>query len=315
MAGLKESVFKWWIKSKTADEDKGLYASLDDLMAERHNVVYLRQNKSLLPSDRAGNVKSAFKGRGIEMEEIREYVPGDDVRDIDWRVTARKNAPYTKIYSEERDREIYVLLDLSSTMLFGTRKELKSVTAAKIAAVLGWMAQENKDRFGGVIFDGAESLTFKPQNNRTHLQAFFKKIAQISKTILKKQENSGSLKSPIRLLTQLIKSRAAVFVISDFNQFGDDERRALAALSKKSTVFCINVFDFLELAAPKPGEYMAEYLGKKLVFDSRPAAFRNEYQEYFLQKRQQIQDFCQRFGCRYLEVRTDIPLYKQIRMI
>lgn len=315
MAKLKEIALGWWAKNKPDDSGKGLYATLEELMAERRNVVYLHQKNSLLPSNRAGDVKSAFKGRGIEMEEIREYAPGDDVRDIDWRVTARKNAPYTKIYSEERDREIYVLLDLSSPMIFGTRKELKSVTAAKIAALLGWMAQENKDRFGAVIFNGEDSLMFKPQSNRAHLQAILKKISQTSRSMLDQRENNESLKLPIRRLTQMIKSRATVFVISDFNRFAEDERRTLAALSKKSAVFCVNVFDLLEQIAPKAGEYMAEYQGRSLVFDTRPSAFRQEYQNYFFEKRQQIRDFCQRFGCRYLEIRTDIPLFKQMRII
>lgn len=315
MAKLREIALGWWAKNKPDDSGKGLYATLEELMAERRNVVYLHQKNSLLPSDRAGNVKSAFKGRGIEMEEIREYAPGDDVRDIDWRVTARKNAPYTKIYSEERDREIYVLLDLSSPMIFGTRKELKSVTAAKITALLGWMAQENKDRFGAVIFNGEESLMFKPQSNRAHLQAILKKVSQTSHSMLDQRDNNESLKLPIRRLTQMIKSKATVFVISDFNRFAEDERRALAALSKKSTVFCVNVFDLLEQTAPKAGEYMAEYQGRSLVFDTRSSAFRQEYQNYFFEKRQQIRDFCQRFGCRYLEIRTDIPLFKQMRII
>ena len=124
----------------------------------------------------AGDVKSAFKGRGMELEEIRSYAYGDDVRDIDWRVTARKEQPFTKLYAEERDREIYVLLDLSPQMVFGTRHELKSVAAAKIAALLGWMSLENKDRFGCVVYDGQENLFFKPQNNRANMMIMLKKI-------------------------------------------------------------------------------------------------------------------------------------------
>ena len=148
----------------------GLFASLDELIEQRQYVAYLRQlGQSKTFSSMAGDVKSAFKGRGMELEEIRSYTYGDDVRDIDWRVTARKEQPFTKLYAEERDREIYALLDLSPQMVFGTRHELKSVAAAKISALLGWMSLENKDRFGCLVFDGAESLFFKPQNNRANI--------------------------------------------------------------------------------------------------------------------------------------------------
>lgn len=296
----------------------GLFASLDELMEQRKNLACLHQKSRLVPSDMAGEVKSAFKGRGIEMEEIREYTFGDDVRDIDWRVTARKKTPYTKVYAEERDREIYVLLDLSPSMVFGTKKELKSVTASKAAALVGWMAQENHDRFGAVIYDGGTIRTFKSQHNRAHLLAVLKKISETGQKILsfigKNSENNG-LSRPLQAMIKLIKSRAAVFVISDFHSFGEAEKKALAALSKKGQVFCLNVFDRLEEQAPKSGEYMVAENGRNLVFDSRPKAFRRAYHDYFAAKKNALCEFCRRFGCRYIELRTDTDIFRQLNFI
>lgn len=296
-------------------EAKGLFVSLEELMDERKNVAYLQQKSKLRYSTRAGDVKSAFKGRGIEMEEIRAYGFGDDVRDIDWRVTARKNQPYTKVYSEEKDREMYVLLDMSSSMVFGTKKELKSVTAGKVAAILGWLAQENKDRFGGVVFDGSQSLLFKPQHNRAHLLTILKKISDISLDILAKEKNIESIKKPIQLLTHKIKGHSTVFIISDFYNFGEEEKKAMAALAKKSQVFCFNIYDILEEIAPKAGEYMIENNGETLVFDSRSVQFRQEYQKFFNEKREKIISFCKSFNCRYIEIRTDILIFKQMKFI
>ena len=185
----------------------GLSASLEELMEQRKNLARLHQKSKLQPSDMAGEVRSAFKGRGIEMEEIREYTFGDDVRDIDWRVTARKKSPYTKVYAEEKDREIYVLLDLSPSMVFGTRKELKSVTASKAAALIGWMAQENRDRFGAVIYDGREIRTFKSRQNRAHLTAVLKKIAETGRKILSApadEEEGGGTARALQAMTKLI---------------------------------------------------------------------------------------------------------------
>lgn len=300
------------------NRENGLCASLEELMEQRRNLACLHQKSKLAPSDMAGEVRSAFKGRGIEMEEIREYTYGDDVRDIDWRVTARKKTPYTKVYAEERDREIFVLLDLSPSMVFGTKRELKSVTASKTAALIGWLAQENRDRFGAVIYDGREIRTFKSQHNRAHLLAVLKKIAETGRRILQPAKEEGepaSLVRPLKTATKLIKSRAAVFVISDFYRFGEMEQKALAALAGKGQVFCVDVFDRLEEKAPAGGEYMAENNGKTLVFDSRPKIFKREYQAYFAGRREKVRDFCRKFNCRYMEIRTDADSFRQIKFI
>ena len=307
----------WFVRHK--EKNAGLSVSLQELMEERKNLNRLHQKTKLVSSDMAGEVRSAFKGRGIEMEEIREYTFGDDVRDIDWRVTARKKTPYTKVYAEEKDREIYVLLDLSPSMVFGTKKELKSVTASKIAALIGWMAQENRDRFGAIIYDGEKLNMFKSQQNRAHLLAVLKKICETGHKILsdikqsKPSENGFSY--PLQALSKLIKSKAAVFIISDFAKFGDSEKKALAALAKKGQIFCINIFDILETKAPKSGEYMVEENGKTLVFDTHSKSFCKQYQECFTNKRKAVKLFCQNFGCRYMEVRTDDDIFTQLKFI
>ncbi len=304
----------WFHRHK--EKGNGLSVSLQELMEERKDLNRLHQKTKLVPSDMAGEVRSAFKGRGIEMEEIREYTFGDDVRDIDWRVTARKKTPYTKVYAEEKDREIYVLLDLSPSMVFGTQKELKSVTASKIAALIGWMAQENGDRFGAVIYDGEKLNTFKSQQNRAHLLAVLKKISEIGHKILTNYTQGKSMGAhPLQVMSKLIRSRAAVFIISDFKQFGDSEKKALSALAKKGQIFCINVFDTLETKAPKSGEYMVAEQGKTLVFDTRSKSFCRQYQKVFADKRQYLKTFCQNMGCHYIEVRNNEDILSQLKII
>ena len=294
----------------------GLFASLEELTEQRKYVAYLHQLSQVKTlSHMAGDVKSAFKGRGMELEEIRSYAYGDDVRDMDWRVTARKGQPFTKLYAEERDREIYVLLDLSPSMVFGTKNELKSVAAAKIAALLGWMSLENKDRFGCLIFDGEENLFFKPQNSKANMMVVLKKISEISKKILKRNAwPQNAQDKAVKLLQSNIKSQAVVFVVSDFSDFGEKIRRSLATLAKKARVYAINVFDVLEEMPPQAGEYMAENSGERLVFDTKSKYFQKEYKAYFKDKRAKINDFCKRFGIRYVEIRTDIPLHQQLKI-
>lgn len=298
-------------------DNSGLFVTLDELIEQRRYVAYLKALTSRLAvSNQAGDVKSAFKGRGVELEEVRGYTFGDDVRDIDWRITARKDMPYTKLYAEEKDREIYVLLDLSPYMVFGTRKELKSVAAAKIAGLLGWLALGNKDRFGCIIFDGKNNYVFKPKNHQGNLIAIFKKIAAVSQDVLRKMDEplTDGFAKTVKLLQQNIKTQATVFVVSDFNHFDDALKKAIAGMARRTKVFMVNVFDVLEENPPKGGEYMAADYGKRLVFNSDSKQFQKAYKAHFALKRHEAKQFALRFGCRYLEVRTDIELYKQLKV-
>ena len=164
---------------------------MDELVSLKKYLPYIRRRHNNITSYQAGDIRSAFKGRGMELEEVRAYGYGDDVRDIDWRVTARKGDVYTKVFAEEKDREVYAVLDLSPYMVFGTKKELKSVSAAKFAALLGWQSLLNKDRFGLILFDGKNSRFFKPQNNQRNLMAIFKAIADASMATLQESAETG----------------------------------------------------------------------------------------------------------------------------
>ncbi len=308
---------KFFNLTKSMPRESGLWAGVEELLELRRKTTYLRALSSKMTySSQSGEVKSAFKGRGVEMEEIRAYVPGDDVRDIDWRVTARKSNPYTKLYAEEKDREIYALLDLSPHMAFGTRNELKSVAAAKIAVLLGWLSLENKDRFGAVIFNGQENFLYKPQNRRPGMLTLVRKISDVTREILQRDfVQKTSFSKALQLLEMTIKNRATVFVVSDFADFDEETQKKLAVLAKKADVYVVNVFDVLEENAPKAGEYMVADGKKTLVFDSGSKSFVTEYKKYFAAKRLKVKDFCAKFGCRYMEVRTDIELYRQIKII
>ena len=297
-------------------EGNGLFVTLDELMKMRKYAVYHKENvRKKTFSQQVGDIKSAFKGRGIEMEEIRKYQFGDDVRDIDWRVTARKNNPYTKVYLEEKDREILVWLDLSQTMLFGSVYELKSVTAAKIAALLGWVAINNGDRFGCVIFDGEKSWVFKPKHDRAYLTVILKKIAEVSQYILKTNVNIEEEKvKSLKLIKESVKNKANLFVVTSFWEWEGLYLTELAMLAKLTKVFLINVFDRLEEKAPKQGQYMAEFNGDKIVFDSSVKEYRKKYAKYFEQKRKEKEDFCRKFGCSLTNFNVDMGFVNGLKI-
>lgn len=301
-------------KDKKQNDKTGLAVTVPELIEQQRYLPYLQQRQNFLTSAQAGNVKSAFKGRGIELEEVRAYNFGDDIRDIDWRITARKSEPFTKVYAEEKDRVINVLLDLSATMVFGTKKELKSVTASKIAALLGWLSVRNKDRFGILIFDGKNSYYFKPQSSVKNLMAIFNKIAEVGDDILN-NASSDDLSSALKTLKYHQKGQGTIFILSDFHNFGGEQFKNLAALAKNNKVYCVNIFDKLEENAPPKGDYAAVYKGEELVFSSASKAFSSDYQQYFAQNRENIRRNCQKFLCKYIEIRTYIPIFKQLRLM
>ena len=297
-------------KKKDYENGNGLYADLSELMAMRRYVPIMRNSRDKKASSvDSGGIRSAFRGRGIEMEEIREYQFGDDVRDIDWRVTARMNNPYTKIYTQERNREIYVWLDLSPIMLFGSHQELKSVTASKLAAFLGWMALDNKDRFGCVIFDGADSYVLKSGNDRAYIAAICKKISDIGRQSLNNMTNDkeARLKS-LKLLSRNAQRGAGIFIISSLMFWDDGYNRELTYLAKSNQLFLVNVFDNLEKESPPAGQYKAEFSGEKIVFDTSGRDYIQNYREYFADKNQQLHDFSKRIKAQIIDFSQNYSL-------
>lgn len=317
MSKLKKITSKL-IKPKTSSvSGNGLFVETVELMNMRKYATYLQQGKNKKTySNQVGDVKSAFKGRGVEMDEIREYQFGDDVRDIDWRVTARKEKPYTKLYIEERDREVYVWLDLSAIMLFGSNIELKSVTASKVAAFIGWIALNNKDRFGCVIFDGKKSWVFKPKNDRAYLGAIFNKISDVSKNILEQNQNSEDERvKSLKLLRTNVKNRANVFVISSFVYLGDEYNKIWTSLAKKTGLFMINVFDKLEEKAPLSGQYMVEYNGEKLLIDTSSKTYKKNYADYFSSKLKQKEIFCHKMSCNFINFSAGMSFIGDLKIL
>lgn len=305
-----------FLTTRHSDQENGtLSVRLKDLNAMRHYVPYLKDFNYNQSSLQSGNAKSSFKGRGMEFEEVRSYNYGDDVRDIDWRVTARRNEPYTKLYAEEKDREIFVWLDLSAAMRFGTKKELKSVTAAKTAALLGWFTLLNKDRFKIAIYDGNKTHILEALRNQDRLLSIFKKIEQISEQTLHQSNETVSLEKSLQLLQQRLRRRSILFLISSFNDMTENLQRQISHMAHGSELFIINIYDALEADAPPKGEYNVQYNHEKLKFINTGHDFALKYAQHFAQKRQKVRNFCAKFNCQYREIRTDLPIYSQLKPI
>ena len=205
-----------------------------------------------------GAYLSALRGRGMEYDESRPYQAGDDIRTLDWRVTARTGKPHTKLFREERERPVFVCCDLGKTMRFATQGSFKSVVAARAAALIAWKAQQSGDRIGGVVFDDQQHMELPPARGKAAVARLLKGL--VAHAAL--DNNASESDSPYLLnhallrLKRLAKPGSLIFVISDFRHLDFDAHNKdsgaslLANIARHNDTFALAVADPLELAAP-----------------------------------------------------------------
>ena len=225
----------------------------------------------------AGKYHSAFKGRGMAFSEVREYRVGDDVRDIDWNVTARSRQPHIKIYEEERELTMMLLIDVSGSRMFGTTEKLKKNTITGIAAVLAFSAAQNNGKVGCIFFSDRVEKFIPPKKGRAHVLMIIKELISFM------PENNGTdISEGLRYLTNILKKRSTAFVLSDFMDTADGRARfedALKIASGKHDMVGIRVYDRREQQLPDVGilELKDAETGEKVWVDTASRAVRDAY--------------------------------------
>ena len=220
----------------------------------------------------SGQYESVFKGRGIEFDEVREYQPGDEIRSIDWNVTARMGRPFIKKYVEERQLTVMILLDASGSSYFGTAKRLKSDLAAEISAVLAFAAIQNKDRVGLIIFTDRIEKYIPPRKGLAHV------LRVIREALYFKPKGKGTdIAGALRFLDGVTTRRAVTFIVSDF--FAKDFKKALSIANKRHDVVAVTITDPRETALPDIGlvELTDAETGSFFMLDTSNADLREKY--------------------------------------
>ena len=225
----------------------------------------------------AGHYHSAFKGRGMAFSEVREYRVGDDVRDIDWNVTARSRSPHIKVYEEERELTMMLLVDVSGSRMFGTADKLKKNIITEIAAVLAFSATENNDKVGCILFSDRIEKFIPPKKGRSHILMIIRELIEFVP-----QHGGTALSEPFRYLTNVLKKRCTAFVLSDFMEPEEDRKRfedALKIASGKHDIVGIRVYDRRDAELPDVGimEVQDAETGRKMWIDTSLAALRDHY--------------------------------------
>lgn len=289
-----------------------LYPEFDELLqlgyrASKVNLMS-RRNVHAIAS---GDHRSLFRGRGLEFEEVRAYVPGDDVRNIDWRVTARTGNPHLKLFTEERERSIIICTDVNYTMRFGTRGTFKSVQAARATALLGWAASREHNRIGGSFFGNVPSgkMFVDPSRSRRALWRILKQLCDQKDY----HDTPVMLEDHLRYLSKAVPSDALVFIISGFLTINAGLKKALSNLHRRADIVLIAVNDPADKFLPPVGHAMFKGTGgEALLVDTNDKKGRLSYEQHWTQNREELENIVFSLGLGYVPLQTSDDLYKSL---
>jgi uncharacterized protein (DUF58 family) len=256
----------------------------------------------------AGQYHSAFKGRGLAFSEVREYELGDDIRDIDWNVTARYSRPYVKVFEEERELTVMLLIDASGSKDFGTRGALKKDMTTEIAATLAFSAIQNNDKIGVIFFSDKIEKFIPPQKGKKHILYVIRELIDFHP--VNKKTNIGQV---LQYLTNAIKKRCTAFVISDFID-RNDYQHALTIANRKHDIVAIQVFDEREMEMPNVGLMKmkdAESERENWV-DTSSSKVRQAYQNWWTQRQTEMQNAFKKSRVDSISICTDEDYVKAL---
>ncbi len=255
----------------------------------------------------AGEYHSAFKGRGMEFSQVREYQPGDDSRFIDWNVSSRLGRLYVKQFVEERELTIILALDLSASLQFVSSAKSKKEIAAELSALIAFTALLNHDKVGLLLFSDRVELYLPPKKGRTHLLRLIRDIIEF-----KPQGRETSIRDALVYLTSLIKKKAVVFLISDF--LDENFETALKIASRKHDLIAIEIHDRREAALPERGDFHLRDLesGRDFRADFSDSAWRREFQKIRDGKSRERTELFRKYGIDHLAIHSDLDYEKPL---
>lgn len=289
----------------TAEPLSGIYPQADELIALR----FAARGLALKPQHPVGATtvglhRSRFRGRGVDYLESRYYQPGDDIRNMDWRVTARTGKAHTKLFQEERERPVLVVLDCGASMFFGTRQALKSVAAARLAACVAWAAVQRGDRIGAFGFAADMHQEMRPSGGRRgaltlirHLQKWLRPPASAADLARQASERDGAaLSLALQRLRHVTRPGSLIVIISDFYGIDADTRRHLSRLRSHNDVVACQVYDPIEKQPPPAGVYPISDGEHNGMLNARGQRARQRYQHFADTRFEQLQQVTRQLG-------------------
>lgn len=287
---------------------QGAYVSLDDLLGLRFAARELQMKpRKQSHSQMSGGVRTRFRGRGMEFEEVRHYQAGDDIRSIDWRVTARTQVPHTKLFREERERPVIIMLDQRSSMFFGGQHCFKSVVAAHAAALMGWAALDNNDRIGALVFNDLEERDIRPKRSRHTLLSVLQAIQGYNEQLQSPLPPANHIPLAQRLsdLRRIAKPGSAIVIISDFHDLDEACDEQLYKLARHGDVSLLNVSDPLEIHLPDNLRLTVSDGQRRRTIDTSNRMFNHSFEQNFSSHMQHLHSLAGQLALPLLNIRTD----------
>lgn len=292
----------------------GVNLTLDELLYYKQQCVkWLPPAKSLW-SQMLGQHQSRQLGRGMDFSEVRQYQAGDDIRAIDWRVTARTGKPHTKLFSEEREKPIVLYLDLSASMMFGSQLMLKSVLMSHMASLIAWLSVARQDRVGAIIDTGDQIIEFKPIGRNKGALAIAQGLVQFHNQQLTQPSNSrDSMNIGLHTLARMCPKGSEIVLLSDFIRLDSESQLLLRRLGQHNRVRLVQIFDPLERG-------ITNYRGTEQVSDKNTTRWldfsstktRNGIESVFSQQQQQLTQLAHSLGMSFSALSSDVALSQQL---
>lgn len=248
----------------------------------------------------SGEYHSAFKGRGMAFSEVREYAVGDEIRTIDWNVTARFNEPFVKVFEEERELTVMLLVDVSASEMFGTRNQIKRETITELCAVLAFSAVSNNDRIGLIMFSDEIEMFIPPKKGKSHILRLIRELINYEP-----KSTGTNISEALKYFSKMVKKKSIAFVLSDF--IADDFSDAIKITSRKHDVVALKVRDKAETDIPNIGVAQFKDLetGEASWVNTSSKRVRNKYREAAHEKDEAIRQLFRRSKTDYAEIYTD----------
>lgn len=254
-----------------------------------------------------GEYHSTFKGRGMTFSEVRQYQFGDDVRNIDWNVTARYNEPYIKVFEEERELTMMLVADVSGSEFFGTDKQFKNEIVTEVAATLAFSATQNNDKIGLILFTDDIELYIPPKKGKYHVLRIIRELLEF-----KPRSKKTDLGQAIKFLSNVMKKKAIVFVLSDF--ITEDYEQTMKIAANKHDITGIRIYDQREESIPSLGmvQMEDEESGELMLVNTSSKKVRRNYESYYKERVTYFKETFKRSGAGVIDVRTDESYVKKL---
>jgi uncharacterized protein (DUF58 family) len=301
----------------TSPTSPGIYADLAGLVETQYQArgfsFLPRQPVNSLLSGRHG---SRLRGRGLNFEEIRRYLPGDDIRQIDWKATVRTRKTQSRVYTEERERSVLLVVDQRITMFFGSVRNMKSVTAAEMAALGAWRVLGQKDRIGAIVFNDSRIAEIRPRRSRATVMQIIQAVLEQNHELNhdgNTRANPGMFNEALRRVERLAKHDCLIAIVSD--GFGNDgeSQQVLTRIARHNDVIFLFVFDPLEAELPDAGTLVFSDGAHELEVDTSNQRLRDRFKATFAERRAEGRKFLLHRQTPVLPLSTDAPVAEQLR--